>query len=421
MTNELPDIKPYTPIESLDRDAFVGNITEFALEDVSPVVGMSATFIRKIVGKKKQLSSPDILQLLDQDSFGETFVPRSKVLSYLQSKTGNDESKCIEIPTDGYRLVKGNSLEEISRLPKESVSTVVTSTPYWAMRIYKDSTYVNWADGECCPFGHEQTPEGFIRHTCEILNAIQPALQETGSVWWNIMDSYNTRTQIRGNAAEALQAMQGKDRKSWGDHECRRYSAGHSFLKDGEQCLIPSRIAERATKMGFYVKSIVTWAKTSTLPEPQDSRVSRNLEYILHLTKVRTPKFDKSVYRSLPAGLGGRNNGWETDKLSDVWTLPTSSGRDGHGAQFPIALPGRCIALTTDVNDVVLDPFAGAGNTGLAAVSLGRRFVGVDVSSEYLATAERKLSAVKQVDVSSSSKNPEPMIQASLLSDLDRS
>jgi len=421
LTNKLPDIKPYSPISALAREDYSDSEEVFAITDVASLVGMSETFVRKVVGKKKELSSTDILQLLEQDSFSETFVPRSKILDYLHSRRELSAAEKSELLKEGFKLINGNALDVLCKLPKESVSTVVTSTPYWALRIYKGSTYVRWGDGESCPFGHEQTPEGFIRHTCEILNAIKPVLEEKGSIWWNIMDSYNTRTQIRGNAAEALRAMQGKDRKGWNDHDCRRYSAGHSFLKDGEQCMIPSRIAERAARMGFYVKSIVTWAKTSTLPEPQDSRVSRNLEYILHLTKVRTPNFDKSVYRSLPASLGGRNNGWETDKLSDVWTLPTSSGRDGHGAQFPIALPARCIALTTKKNDIVLDPFVGAGNAGIAAMSLGRRFLGIDVSAEYLKTAKDKLSQVVEADSSTPLRNPEQLKQVSFLSNLDHS
>lgn len=208
------------------------------------------------------------------------------------------------------------------------------------------------------------------------------------------MDTYNTRTQIRGNAAEALRAMQGKDDRAWADHESRRYSAGHSFLKDGEQALIPMQVADRASRLGYYVKSVVTWAKTSNLPEPQNSRVSRALEYVLHLSTARAPKFDKAAYRRVSPALGGRNIGWESDKLSDVWVLPTSSGKGAHGAQFPTALPGRCIALSTDVGDAVLDPFVGSGNTGVAARALGRRFVGIDVSPTYLATAEEAISAV---------------------------
>jgi DNA modification methylase len=140
---------------------------------------------------------------------------------------------------------------------------------------------------------------------------------------------------------------------------------------------------------------VITWAKQSSLPEPQNSRVSRGLEYVIHLAPTRTPKFDKSAYRRLQPALGGRSKGYEPDKLSDVWVLPTSSGGEGHGAQFPVALPGRCIALSTDPGDLVLDPFTGSGNAGVAACALDRRFIGIDVSATYLTSAEEKLSVVE--------------------------
>jgi DNA modification methylase len=398
LMSKLSDIKPETKIVSFDRSSFLSAELILCVEDVAPVVGMSPTFIRKIVGRKKEINAGELLDLLDQDAFSETFIPRSMVLSYFLRPQTDLQASPIQPPSSGSVLRLGHALDLIRGLPTASIQCVVTSTPYWAMRIYKGSMAVRWADGEICPFGHEQTPEGFLRHTTEILYHLMRVVKDDGSVWWNIMDSFNTRTQIRGNAAEALHAMQGKDSKGWHDHECRRYSAGHAFLKDGEQCLIPSRIAERAARLGYYVKSVITWAKTSSMPEPQNSRVSRNLEYVLHLSKQRTPKFDKAIYRSLPAKLGGRNNGSETDKLSDVWTLPTSSGRDGHGAQFPLALPGRCIALSTENGDCVLDPFVGAGNSGVAALCLGRTFVGFDICEEYLKTAGNRLKNNEPID-----------------------
>ena len=400
----LPDIKPETPEASLDRTKYVSKNSQYALSNVARVVGMSETFIKKVCGSKKELSTDEVLYLLDQDSFRETFIPRSKVLDYLEKKSipKNDES--LELGDRQYLLKKSHALDAIKCIPEKTIQCVVTSTPYWGLRIYKDPHPVQWADGEISPYGHEQTPEGFLRHTTEILAALWTPLRENGSIWWNVMDSFNTRTQIRNNAVEALRAMQGKDSKSWKDHDCRRYSAGHSYLKDGEQCILPGIIAQRASQIGYYVKSVITWAKTATTPEPQNSRVSRNIEYVLHLTKIRTPLFGKEAYRSLPAALGGRNNGQETDKLSDIWTLSTSSGRDGHGAQFPLALPARCIGLTTNINDIVLDPFVGAGTSGIAALMLGRRFIGVDVSQEYLATASRLLSEVKS-EVDSTTKN----------------
>ena len=82
-----------------------------------------------------------------------------------------------------------------------SVQCVVTSTPYWGMRVYEDMQSVVWADGDVCPYGHEQTPEGFVRHTVEMLVAMSRVLTDDGSIWWNVMDTFMTRTQIRGNAA----------------------------------------------------------------------------------------------------------------------------------------------------------------------------------------------------------------------------
>ena len=395
---ELPDIKPHTKVVHLKRNSYIGLEAEFLLKDVSIAVGMSPTFIRKVCGKKKLLNVEDVFLLLDQDSYRETLVPRSMVIDYLIQLQGNEAklpAQMRDVEDDEALLLHGHVLEQLKALKAKSVKCVVTSTPYWGLRIYKQPHFARWADGEESPYGHEQTPEGFLRHTTEVLAALYDVLADDGSIWWNVMDSFNTRTQIRGNAAEALRAMQGKDDRAWADHECRRYSSGHSYLKDGEQCMIPALIAERASRIGYYVKSVITWAKTSSLPEPQESRVSRNLEYIIHLTKQRAPLFNKEIYRTLPPALGGRNNGSETDKLSDVWTLPTSSGRDGHGAQFPVALPARCIALSTNENDLVLDPFVGAGNSGVAAKTLNRRFVGIDVSKEYLISAKRRISEAK--------------------------
>jgi modification methylase len=50
--------------------------------------------------------------------------------------------------------------------------------------------------------------------------------------------------------------------------------------------------------------------------------------------------------------------------------------------------------LTTDVDDLVLDPFVGSGTTGVAARSLGRRFLGIDVSPKYIATADEAITSV---------------------------
>lgn len=410
-------IKPQTEVSSLDS---LETSLTFPVEAVAPIVGMSKTFIRRVIGRNNFLSEEDVRTLLNQDAFSETFVPRSKVLGYLRKTVQADHTKDeekISIKEDSFQV--GDALELIKNLEDTSINAVVTSTPYWAMRVYDTPGERMWADGESCSFGLEQTPEGFIRHSVEVLHSLLPKMEKDGSIWWNIMDSYNTRTQIRGNAVETLHAMQGRDGRSWKDHEYLRYSAGHSYLKDGEQCLIPQRIAQRAAQIGYYVKSTISWCKQATTPEPQQSRVSRNIEYVLHLTRERTPKFNKAAYLQLPPSLGGKQL-MESDKLSDFWYLPTSSGRDGHGAQFPIQLPARCIAISTNPGDLVLDPFMGAGTTAVAARQLGRHYIGFDVSTEYLATAERivKSSSDQQTLFTQLDQVPERLVRQYLTENL---
>lgn len=410
----LRDIHPRTPIRSLSHNYSKLELArEFSTDAVAVLVGMQPIFIRRVLGKRSDsVKLVDVLTLLDQDAYSETFVPRSLIPNYLL-KTGIVQVEPIRVFQNDERhiLIRGDAKKLIQGLPSDFVSCVVTSTPYWGMRLYDEFVETEWADGETCAFGYEQTPEAFIRHTVEILYYLKRVLSKDGSIWWNLMDTYNTRTQIRVNAAETLRAMNGKDPRGWKDYKCRRYSARHSFLFDGEQCLIPSRVAERASRIGYWVKSVICWKKEGSMPETVNSRVTREAETIIHLSLQRTPYFEKVAYRELPQSLGGRNPKFEADKVTDVWCLPTATGTDGHGAQFPLALPARCINFSTKENDVVLDPFTGSGTTSLAAAQLNRRSIGFDISAKYLETARRRL-AEKSYSTIEDDVSP---IQASLL------
>lgn len=396
------DIKPKSPVASLRRDGYskeeLGR--EFPIELAAAVVGMSRSFIARALGvpggRPRRLTLAQILLLLDLDGYQETFLPRSRVPDYLLSLDEQERRKTLMLDRD-VEILKGNALELIPTLEPRSVRCVVTSSPYWGMRLYDNLRDIKWADGEQCPYGFEQTPEGFIRHSIEFLYVLKSALSLDGSVWWNLMDTYNTRTPIRGNARERLEAMNGKPDylRGWTEHFACRHSAGHLYLADGEQASIPSRVAERASRIGYKLKSVITWSKDWSMPEPVKSRVTRQAEYILQLA-VDRPLFKKTAWQELPQHLGGPNPQYESQqKITDVWCLPTSQGRNGHGAEFPLALPGRCIALSTDPGDLVLDPFVGSGTTALAAMELRRRCVGFDLSDEYVRLAQERLDAAR--------------------------
>jgi len=64
----------------------------------------------------------------------------------------------------------------------------------------------------------------------------------------------------------------------------------------------------------------------------------------------------------------------------------------GHPAMFPEELAHRALTLFSFRNDIVLDPFNGVGTTCVAAKKTGRRYLGIDVSEEYCAASEQRLS-----------------------------
>jgi DNA modification methylase len=401
----IRDIKPKSPVDRLEPPSSQQELeAEFDVELVAAVVGMSRAFIARALGRPGtrpgRLSLAQVLTLLDVDEFQETFIPRSRIPKYLLEYSTTPAKPVPALRRSSQdvgnaKLIVGDARELLPTLEPGSVQCVVTSTPYWGMRVYDMHRDIRWADGESCPYGFEQTPEGFIRHTVELLWLLKPAITAKGSVWWNITDTYNTRTPIRVNTRERLDAMgetAGK-RKGWTDHDACRHSAGHRYLDDTELASIPPRIAERASRIGYKFKSLITWEKTTAIPESAKNRVSRQAEYILHLSIDRTPFFDREAWQRLEHSLGGPKPKHESpEKITDVWHLPTSTGKNGHGAEFALALPGRCIALTTRKGDLVLDPFVGAGTTGVAAALMERRFIGCDISETYIEVAARRLA-----------------------------
>jgi hypothetical protein len=404
-TELVDDIVPRSPIDRLDRNLPAQDLSRTC--DVglaAAVLGMNRAFIARALGREgtrpKRLTIQEVLDLLDVDNFQETFVPRSKIPRYLMNAGATETALDLLDACDDIAIVRGNARDLVRQLAPGSVQCVVTSGPYWGMRVYENTRPVLWADEEHCAYGFEQTPEGFIRHTIEILHFLKPAITASGSVWWNVMDTYNTRTPIRGNARERLDEMGAvcDTRRGWTDHAACRHSAGHMFLNDAEQSSIPARIAERASRVGYRLKSYITWRKRSATPEPVRSRGTRQAEYVLHLAVGDTPPlFNKAAWQDLELELGGPHPTLESPKrVTDVWSLPTSTGKNGHGAEFPLALPGRCIALASAAGDLVLDPFMGSGTTALAAIRLGRRCVGFDISDHYVQLAERRITEQRE-------------------------
>ncbi|MFC1464058.1 MAG: DNA-methyltransferase [Candidatus Brachytrichaceae bacterium NZ_4S206] len=113
-------------------------------------------------------------------------------------------------------------------------------------------------------------------------------------------------------------------------------------------------------------------------------------DYTFHLQRERVR------YRKRFFGAQRDAHGYYADVLlRDVWEIPAvinvSSERTGYPTQKPLALLERIVAVSSNVGDVVLDPYCGSGTTLVAAQKLGRRWIGIDASEEAVRVARARL------------------------------
>ena len=110
-------------------------------------------------------------------------------------------------------------------------------------------------------------------------------------------------------------------------------------------------------------------------------------------------RFDRALTRKQreAQGLPFENTIYRDDFMdwaTDVWEIDAESAtRVGHPAPFPVELPQRLIELYTYRDDLVLDPFMGAGSTAVAAVRTHRHFVGFDIDESYVRAAKERVAA----------------------------
>lgn len=290
------------------------------------------------------------------------------------------------------------------------------------MRVYSKEFNIDWSDGTTSAFGGESTPEQYIRNTLELFLRMRPILNDTGTIWWNVGDVYNTRTEIRETSLERMTAVATNEERTWADLDAKRHSAGHEYLKDKDLTLIPYQIAKGLERCGFYVRSVIAWRKQNVIPETVTDRPTVGHELILLVSKSKSYKFNETRWREFrDESLGARsslenenlrtvwdfeqedgeiskNHDGEIAEMSDtrpIWEMAPAKGEYQHAAPFPLELPGRCITLATDSDssDVVYDPFLGSGTTSVAAAKLNRPWVGSEISPEYKELIQSRLDS----------------------------
>ena len=158
---------------------------------------------------------------------------------------------------------------------------------------------------------------------------------------------------------------------------------------------------------GFKLHDTMVWCKPNPVPT-QSTRYQAAIEYMFVFSKgrpavthiLREPSKEAGgkhcKHRSRGAEHANNDEGVyvtaETKIRSNFWTVTVGSGVGSHPAQFPEALARDHILSWSNPGDTVLDPFLGSGTTGKMAVELGRKFIGIEISEEYLKIAQTRIA-----------------------------
>lgn len=311
-------------------------------------------------------------------------------------------------------ILCGDAREKLKEIPEKSVQMCVTSPPYYALRNY------GGGDDE---IGTESTPKEYIDNLVEVFREVKRVLKDDGTLWLNIGDSYvagATGNSI-GTGSSTLQG--GKQTQI--EAAKRPAKRAGSGLKAKDMIGIPWMLAFALRADGWYLRNDIIWHKTNPMPESVTDRCTRSHEHLFLFAKqshyyfdgkaIKEPCSQESVNDFLRrkntdnkgADRPNKYNAVRPDlyrdradympegfqrNRHDVWTILTAAFSGSHFATFPEALVEPCILAGSREGDTVLDPFNGAGTTGVVCVKLGRNYIGTELNPEYVSMAEKRIA-----------------------------
>lgn len=342
-----------------------------------------------------------------------------------------------------WEIREGDALELLRAMPDASVHCCVTSPPYWGLRDY------GTGDGQ---IGLESTPGEYVARLVDVFREVRRVLRDDGTLWLNLGDSYATGAgkvgeRPGGGAQGDAWADVNQDPKRRAPRPRGPMTQPNRMpipgLKPKDLVGIPWRVALALQADGWWLRSDIIWSKPNPMPESVQDRPTKAHEYLFLLAKGERYHYDLEAIAEpagyaheahLDNGLNGHGGGvshagqgsttrkfrsgnkrrkrrgdhggvdghrsnqgfgvpWEgvVRNRRTVWTITTKPYPGAHFATFPPELPELCIRAGCPEGGTVLDPFAGAGTTGLVALRHGRGFIGLELNPEYADMARRRI------------------------------
>lgn len=306
------------------------------------------------------------------------------------------------------RILVGDCRDKLRELPDASVHCCVTSPPYIGLRDY----------GVAEQIGAEETVAEYVAAIVGALEECRRVLRDDGTLWLVIDDSYATDAKGERGQDKSTLSDGGKWQTAAHPPKLGRSKWRTEGYKRKDLFGVPWRMALALQERGWWLRCDIIWAKDSCMPERVSDRPTRSHEYVFLLSKsqryyydaeaIAEPTSESTKIRlaqdvASQAGsdrVPGKTNGpmravgsSDTRNCRSVWTINPGGFSGAHFATFPPDLAERCILAGCPKGGTVLDPFGGAGTTGLVADRLGRNAILIELNPEYAAIAERRIQA----------------------------
>jgi DNA modification methylase len=261
--------------------------------------------------------------------------------------------------TDAARILVGDVMDGLAQIADGSVYCCVTSPPYYALRDYG-------IDGQ---IGLESTPAEYVSKMVDVFREVRRVLRDDGVCFLNLGDSYAGGKTGRPDSFDG-RSIDGKPVTAK-QTEAPTTRTPPEGMKPKDLMMMPWRVALALQDDGWWIRSVIVWAKKSPMPESVTDRPTNSWEPIFLLTKSARYFYDAHAVREEGEGYG--RSVWPTQQFKggditvhhgggggshtptgevgrnqrNVWHLGPEPYKEAHFATYPSASPRRAIKAGT--------------------------------------------------------------------------
>ena len=269
-----------------------------------------------------------------------------RLVSHPSNRRTAARASTAAIPTN--RVILGDCLAELAKLPGQSVDLVFADPPYNLQLdgalLRPNNTTVDGVDDAWDKFANFAEYDAFSRAW---LGECRRILKPDGAIW--VIGSY------------------------------------HNIF----------RLGVAIQDLGFWLQNDVVWRKVNPMPNFRGKRFTNAHETLIWATRDAK---SRAVFNYDALKVGNDDLQMRSDWLFPICSGPErlkdDGGRKAHPTQKPESLLHRILLATSNPGDIVLDPFFGTGTTGAVAKKLGRRFIGIERDPDYAKAATERIAAV---------------------------